>query len=178
MNRLQKVVVLLDLIENLRAKGSWCGETHIQKSVYFLQTIFNVPLNYEYVLYKYGPFSFDLSDELAKIRADGLLKIVPTAPFGVTFQVEEGSNQLRQKFPLTSKKFIPAIESLTNEIGTKCVKELERLTTIHYLGARNGEKVSSVELIQELVGLKPHISEPEAEEALRALADMKERWSS
>ncbi len=35
MKRLQRDAVILSLIENLRAKGSWCGETHIQKSNIF-----------------------------------------------------------------------------------------------------------------------------------------------
>ena len=34
-----------------------------------------VPTGFEFILYMYGPFSFDLSDELTSIRADGLLKI-------------------------------------------------------------------------------------------------------
>ena len=44
MGRLQNVVLLLALIEGLKEKGSWCGETHIQKVVYFLWKLFNVPV--------------------------------------------------------------------------------------------------------------------------------------
>lgn len=64
MKRLQRDAVILSLIENLRAKGSWCGETHIQKATYFVQELLRVPLEFEFVLYKHGPYSFDLSDEL------------------------------------------------------------------------------------------------------------------
>jgi len=73
MNRLKRDVVILSLIENLKKKGSWCGETHIQKATYFLQELFDFPLGFEFILYKHGPFSFDLSDKLTAMRADMLL---------------------------------------------------------------------------------------------------------
>jgi hypothetical protein len=44
MNRTQHQAVLLSLIQQLRENGSWCGETHIQKSAYFLQEMLGVPL--------------------------------------------------------------------------------------------------------------------------------------
>jgi hypothetical protein len=77
MNRLKRDAVILSLIENLKKKGSWCGETHILKATYFLQELFDLPLGFEFILYKHGPFSFDLSDEFTAMRADMLLKIQP-----------------------------------------------------------------------------------------------------
>ena len=64
MTRLQRVAVLTKLTEKLHESGSWCGETHLQKAAYFLQELFNVLLVYEFILYKHGPFSFALRDEL------------------------------------------------------------------------------------------------------------------
>lgn len=46
MKRLQRDAVILSLIENLRSKGSWCGETHIQKATYFIQELLRVPLEF------------------------------------------------------------------------------------------------------------------------------------
>ena len=41
MNRLQlAAAVLLTLLDALKQRGSWCGETHLQKSVYVLQGSF------------------------------------------------------------------------------------------------------------------------------------------
>jgi hypothetical protein len=50
-------VVLLSLLETMGARGSWCGETHVQKCTYFLQEALDVPLGLSFVLYKHGPFS-------------------------------------------------------------------------------------------------------------------------
>ena len=35
MKRMQRDAVLLSLINEMKAKGSWCGETHIQKVCIF-----------------------------------------------------------------------------------------------------------------------------------------------
>ncbi len=176
MNRLQKVVILLDSVESLQAKHSWCGETHLQKTTYFLQTLLDVPLDYEFVLYKYGPFSFELSDELVRIRADGLLKSVPTPPYGTTLQLEEESRNLRNKFAKTREQFKQDIEILTDEIGNKGVKELERLTTIHYIKSQNGNSVAPEAVITRLIELKPHIDYKDGEESYKTLESMIERF--
>ena len=39
-----------------------------QKAVYFLQEIFDVPTGIEYILYKHGPYSFDLTADLTALR--------------------------------------------------------------------------------------------------------------
>ena len=39
LKRMQRDAVLLSLMNEMRAKGSWCGETHVQKSAYFLQEL-------------------------------------------------------------------------------------------------------------------------------------------
>ena len=47
MKRLQRGAVIITLVEKMKKKGSWCGETHIQKAVFVLQEIVGVPLGYE-----------------------------------------------------------------------------------------------------------------------------------
>lgn len=82
MNRLKKDALLCELADQLRHSGSWCGETHVQKATYFLQELRRVPLEFEFVLYRHGPFSFDLRDELTAMRADGFLDLSERGPYG------------------------------------------------------------------------------------------------
>jgi len=77
MDRLRKAALQTRLIEQLRKEGSWCGETHVQKATLFLQDLMRVPLELEFILYKHGPFSFDLRSELTSLRADELVKLEP-----------------------------------------------------------------------------------------------------
>ena len=60
MDRLRRAALLTRLIQRLRDRGSWCGETHLQKASLLLQDLTGVPLGFDYILYKHGPFSFDL----------------------------------------------------------------------------------------------------------------------
>lgn len=174
MDRLQKVVVLLALIERLKEKGSWCGETHIQKAAYFLQNLFNVPLDYEFVLYRYGPFSFELSDEIMRMRADGLLKYAPKPPYGTSFHVDTNSEHLRLKLTKTTSRYSPSIELLTREIGNMGVKELEKLATAMYVTLED-ETGTVSNRANRLNELKPHIPRDEAQSAVKKFDAMRER---
>ena len=69
MNRLQRAAVVVSLVKALEKNGSWCGDTHVQKGTFILQELLHVPLEFAFSLYKYGPYSFDLNDELAAFRA-------------------------------------------------------------------------------------------------------------
>ena len=73
MNRMQRAAVVVSLIKALKAKDSWCAETNVQKACFFRQELTGVPLDLEFVLYKYGPYSFALTDELTAMRADSIL---------------------------------------------------------------------------------------------------------
>ena len=95
MNRMQQDAVLLSLINEMKAKGSWCGETHIQKAAYFLQALMQVPMSFEFILYKHGPYSFDLNDEVTALRADRLLEYKTRLPYGPSlFPTKEGQEFL------------------------------------------------------------------------------------
>jgi len=95
MKRMQQDAVLLSLINEMKAKGSWCGETHIQKAAYFLQALMQVPMSFEFILYKHGPYSFDLSDEVTALRADRLLEYKTRLPYGPSlFPTKEGQEFL------------------------------------------------------------------------------------
>jgi hypothetical protein len=83
VNRLAQEAVLAGLARRLDERGSWSGETHLQKAAYLLHELTDVPFEFEFILYKHGPFSFELRDELSAMRADRLLERQPQpAPMG------------------------------------------------------------------------------------------------
>ena len=41
-----KKAVVIALMRALAEAGSWCGETHVQKAVFMLQTVAHVPTGY------------------------------------------------------------------------------------------------------------------------------------
>lgn len=171
MERLQKASILVELIRQLHENQSWCGETHIQKTTYFLQKIAKVPLGFEFILYKHGPFSFDLSDEINSLRADGILALVPQPyPFGPKIVISQLGEKLFNLFPKTIKKYETSICTIAKKFGKMSVSELERYATAFYVIEEKGEKEDVSRLASMITDLKPHIK---IEDACSAVGFMK-----
>lgn len=170
MERLQRDALILSLIENLRTKGSWCGETHIQKATYFLQELSGVPLEFEFILYKHGPYSFDLSDELTAMQADSVLKLqFQQYPYGPSYIHGGSSKLIKELYPKTLKMYNPKVKFIADKLGGKGVAELERLATALYV-TRTINTDSNIESRAQCIHkLKPHISLDEARDAVRVV---------
>ena len=175
MHRIAKAALIAELIERLRKKGSWCGETHVQKAIYFLQNLMDVPLKFDFILYKHGPFSFDLRDELTALRADGLLKLETRGLYGARIATTGQSNTIRSHYPRTLSRHEMAIDFITEQIGKKGVVELERLATAMYVTRRSGLQASVESRVKTLVNLKPHIRKEDAQKSVAAADHMIER---
>jgi uncharacterized protein YwgA len=77
MTRIKEFVLVGGIVRSLNAVGSWCGETHIQKTSYIAKHVKGVPLESDFTLYKHGPFSFDLNAVLNEMRSQNLLSVTP-----------------------------------------------------------------------------------------------------
>jgi len=169
MKRIQKLAILLSLIEKLKKNGCWCSETHIQKATYHLQNAENVDLEYDFILYKHGPFSFDLRDELTAMRADGLIDLyVNPLPYSPSYVLTDYGHDIIEHFPKTLGQYRDSVEKTARFIGDKGVAELERLTTALFVTKKEEEKSVSKRAIR-IHELKPHVSIDEAEKAIKQI---------
>ena len=153
--RLQAIVA--DLVDRMVKHGGWCGETHIQKSIYFLKALTGVPIDYEFIIYKHGPYSFDLHDELVGMKANGFLKTEPQGPYGPSFQLGDFGRSITSQFPKTLKQYDNQIEFVAEEFSNKGVAELERLATALFVGSETSETQTVEERAHQVNQLKPHI---------------------
>ncbi len=173
MNRLQRDAIVAMTIEELGKQGSWSGETHVQKAIYFLQEMLDVSTGFEFVLYKHGPFSFNLRDELMAMRADRFIAIKPQAPpYGPSFVPDSGAAFLKQRFPRTLARHRAKVEFVARSFGGKDVAQLERLATSLYVSRRRGAELSPESQADLVNRLKPHISLTQAKAAVEVVA----RW--
>lgn len=157
MDRVQQAAILTKLVASLRSQGSWCGETHIQKAVFFLQELTRVPFGFHFVLYEYGPFSFELRDELAAMRADYLLDLEVFESYGPKYHATRRAIRLQDKFPKTLAHFGPRIRFVAENVGSSYVDRLERLSTAYYLKIKEKRESSFEERAKRLVEIKSHI---------------------
>jgi len=169
MERLLRAVIVGDLVDRLRNNGSWCGETHIQKASFFLQEALLVSMDYDFILYKHGPFSFDLRDDLISFRADGILELeIQPPPYGPKLRTLDILDMLKSKYSDVIKGFEKKIDFVSEKLGNKGVGELERLGTALYVILRNPERTSAEDKASLISELKPHIP---FEVALQAVND-------
>jgi hypothetical protein len=172
MNELQRRAVLLALVQELHARQSWCGETHIQKSVYFGQELRGLETGFDFILHKHGPFSFDLRDELSSMQAEGLLTLkIQQPPYGATITLASLADRLLQRFPKTVGRNLDTLRFVAQEFGGRRVGELERLATALYV-TREFDLNNEDARARRLTYLKPHIDLDDARIAVRRIDNL------
>jgi len=144
----------------LLERSSWCGETHIQKSAYFVQEVAAVDLGAEFILYKFGPFSFDLRDQIARMRSEGFIDLHPNPPYGPSLRPSHFSEWLAS-VGLVERGERDRIDAVADFIGGKGVTELERLATALY-ALRTMPDVSQESRAAYIHSVKPHVSVDDA----------------
>jgi hypothetical protein len=166
----QQAAVLTRLVDKLREQGSWAGETHLQKAVFFLEELLGCPLGFDFILYMHGPFSFDLRDELTSLRAGLILTLEPQAPpYGPKFASTSIGQKVVKRYSGIVEEQGPRIDFVAGLFRNRGVKELERLATALYTTRELGWD-SSVEPRAKLLNeVKPHVSLEEAREAVATL---------
>jgi len=170
MNRTRRGVLLAELIDRMKSNGSWCGETHLQKAIYIAQALAGLKTGYKFILYKHGPFSFDLRDELTALRADEVLFLQPRGSYGPTYETTERACNWKERYPRTLAEYSRGIEFAATAIGDKGVTELERLATALYVRLKQSEQQGGMtveEAAARITALKPHISVQDADCAVR-----------
>lgn len=166
MNKLAQEAVLIGLARRLDEHGSWSGETHLQKAAYLLHKLLDVQFDFDFILYKHGPFSFELRDELSSMRADHLLeRQAQPAPYGPRLLTTARGRELEQRFKRTMADMGPRLDWIADRLGDKGVAELERLATALWVTRQMGP--TSVQERAEAVNeLKEHVSVGTAAEAV------------
>ena len=158
---------VLRAMQSLKEEGSWCGETHVQKAMYLCQELLGTPSDLKYILYKHGPYSFQLSDLIQSLIPDDLVQLIARPPYGPTLAITEQAKAIA-KLAETNKKFSVGISRLSKELSSKNVAELEKLATAVYV-KRKGHGEFTVEgRADSMVKLKPHIAVEAAKSAVKA----------
>jgi uncharacterized protein YwgA len=173
MNEPPRSAIILELVEKLRQHGSWAGHTHVQKAAYFLQELLGVPLNYPFVLYMYGPYSFDLLADLVRLRGNYMLEFDYKAPgYGPGLLVTPLGRRWRDNWRDGLEHYRQQLDFISERLGKKNVAELERLATALYVRRHMSDDASLQAGVQRLLKLKPHVNEEAARAAFQELEEM------
>ena len=138
--------------------------SNVQKAGYFLQDLLKVPLNVSFILYKHGPFSFELRDVLAAMESERLIVWQPQPyPYGPTMTPGPLAPFLARAE--TPKTFKSEIDFVAERLASKKVVDLEKIATALFVTL--DRSVALERRAEELTFRKPHVSLPEAEQAVK-----------
>ncbi len=162
--------IILGVIENLHKNGSWTGRTHVQKTLSLLNDRGSMQIPFEFVIYRHGPYSFDVESELAQMRSYGALEVEPNSQgYGVVLSPGPQADLARKIKPL-SEEDQKAIEDACCFVGAWGVAKLEQIATTSWI--RKKENVSDREgVAKRLHQLKPHIPVEEGKHADAEVCD-------
>src|SRR6266404_6452987 len=97
-----KHALILGMIETLRGQGSRTGKTHLIKGL-MLAAATGVEIPFEFFLYKHGPYSTDIEENLEQMQSYGAISVEPAFDgYGVIFKSSEIASYPRSHAPLTA----------------------------------------------------------------------------
>jgi uncharacterized protein len=169
-------MALISVLAEHSPKGS-IGRTGVMKLLYFLQVLRNVPLDYRFTLYSYGPFDSEVLSDLANSEA---LEVVSTTIIqfsgGYGYEIKPGRNarMLQDREAIFLNEHQQDIDWVIGEFGGLNSGQLELVSTIVYVDqeASEHEQELSLGAIAELVHeIKPHFSKEKIMEFAVSLHD-------
>jgi uncharacterized protein YwgA len=159
----RKHAFVLAIVDCLHEHRSWTGKTHVQKALSLLRDRQEVEVPFDFVLYRHGPYSFEVESAIEEMRSYGAIEIEPVPGYGVVLRHGPMAEYVRNQHKL-DKTEAQAIDEVCRYVDRRNVLELERLATASWIRVRESVGSSS-EVVKRLISLKPHISAAEAEKA-------------
>jgi uncharacterized protein YwgA len=162
-----RCALVVELAKRLRSRGSWCGETHLQKAIYILQDLSNTNLGYKFVIYKHGPYSFELNNELTAMRAANIVEFqFPREGYGPSIAPTPFGERVYQTHEENIEGYFAIMNFITDWFATSDVRHLEKVATAYYVTRKN-PRDRAIDRAKKLSSLKPHVDIQAAEEAVR-----------
>ena len=171
MENLARHSLIARLVHHMAEEGSWCGRSHIHKTLYALQTLFPLPdlLKAEFLLYRHGMYSFELDSDLAQMEFYGALELEPQPPYGPHYRSDTAVTKfLADNYGKELEGWTQQLEFVAKRVSPLNVRELEALSTVMYLVAEaqgNAEQMDQNVQLSRARELKPHLSDNEIIEA-------------
>ncbi len=133
MTKQEQYALVLSLMDALHDNKSWCGETRIQKNMYLLHELKRVEADWDFVLYKYGPYSFELHDNLEEMSFLELIEGKSQKYYGPRlFLTDKGKGFMKKHFP-EKEDTKNAVTETARIYGPNNVQALEKCATAIFL---------------------------------------------
>lgn len=158
-NSLAKQEWIKASLDNLHRKGSWCGRLHVHKLLVITELLDVADVPFNFTLYQYGPYSFDLDSCIAELEAFGEIECTYRQPgYGPSYSIIGHAARL-------DKDSLDGLARVSDEIGGASGKELELVSTCLWVMVK--EKIADNEsIVSRVHTLKPKFEVLQIHDAL------------
>ena len=164
MKEEDRVKFICFLLDALKDKNGWAGMIHLQKGCYIAQEMLGVPLDYKFIQCVYGPYAFDLRDEVRMLNDSFILsKGFPPVGYGVSYDFYE----YVEKYVEAKKdnyKFKDEINFIAGWFLDKPVGRLVELAAAYMINEKYPD-AEREERMKKLLGWKPFTTELRAKKS-------------
>lgn len=147
------------------------GKIKLQKLVFFLERL-GIPLDYRFEMYHYGPYSFELAENLDTLNTLKVLDIQPQIDgYGYSINASKYFQEFLDRKSDSLKDYESIIDFVIENFASKDASKIELLATIHFVEEiLNRRNVTDRKIVVEKVkGLKPKFTSDEIEKAYEEL---------
>lgn len=176
MKKELRINVIVSIVETLRKRDIDLGKVQFQKLIYFLQEM-GIPLGYRYEIYHYGPYSFELAQELNTLDTLGIVNVAPD-PTGYGYGIMPGKHIgdfYERKDLDVIEPYKKQIDFVLDHLGRDGSSKIELKATIHYVNKVMGKirpAVTTESILNRVRELKPKFNEPFLSECYKELQDL------
>ncbi|AFM22872.1 hypothetical protein [Desulfomonile tiedjei] len=171
-----RYALIAELAQRLGRKSRQFGKTSLQKIIFLLQELEEVPTNYQFSLYTHGPFTAQILGDLDLVEGFGAVKVryFTEGYGGYQISPDRESESIRNKAAQFLDQNKEKIDKVVDEFGAFSAKDLELRSTIVYLdrdAGRTKKDLSRDRFIQLVKRIKPRFSEDTIAVALKELEE-------
>jgi uncharacterized protein YwgA len=136
--------------------GSWTGRVHIHKHLFITKVVERADPPFEFVLYDYGPYSFDLDQAVTELELLGFMEHSYPKPgygprYAPTLQGYEAAASLQENE-------LRAVKDVARQLGTRTSQELELIATCLWMERKKGVS-GDEEVVRQVRQAKPKYDE-------------------
>jgi len=154
---------ILHALTELKQQGSWAGRTHLHKILFLADRLLDAKQPFEFELYRFGPYSFELDACVRNLDAAGLVEKdysdsgTTYGPRYVPFEDWQSAIPTELDIPEDQKQ---KLQQIAKAIGNRTSSDLELIATCLWCEHDESTQGDSA-IIGRVKQLKPRYQESE-----------------
>jgi len=164
--------LIADIVRRCAERQLNLGKIQLQKLVYFLQEHSN-RVGYTYVIFHYGPYSFELAEDIERLNTLRVLCIEPDES-GYGYHIKPGVHceVMTNNDDVFFDAHSQALKAVLDSFGEMTASDIELAATIHFVNAVLSDQAKGDigdDVITAVKELKPHFGIDQIAQAMNNL---------